>query len=116
MEMLEIHSCLAALIVAIAVFRRKNSFTRIAFVLLILTIQAWLSIHYLAAYREIGIHPANEIQPGQNAWFMGVCAMNKYTVKTYIPIFMIYAVALGLLTIISEVVRPHNQDTPSLRQ
>ena len=111
MEMIGINLCLAILLVALAFFRRDKKSVRTTCAILFLAIQSWLAVHYATAYRSIGSIPTDVLQQDAGrAWYLGVCAMNGFTLHSYIPTFMIYGIALVVLVIIPPRSEPDHKN------
>jgi hypothetical protein len=106
-----LHAVLAVLIAAMVFVRRWDVNVHIACIVLILAIQAWYGYRYVLAYRRIEI-PSFEVSElsGQDGkfdefelrrvWLSGAGAMNMHTLRVYMPVLGIYALALAAIALI----------------
>ena len=106
MTVLGINLCLAALAVAIACIKRRSRTTHVVCAASLMATQVWLSVRYATAYRSIGAAPAEDLLDGASrAWFLGACEMNRWTLHSYIPAFIVHAVALTVLVVLAARVK-----------
>ena len=92
--------CIAALLVGVALYKRDSATIRLWCVCSLLVVQAWLSLHYAVAYREVPVPSSTDLtQEQRRIWLAGSGAMTCYTLSTYVPTFGVFSISLAILAL-----------------